>query len=557
MTSRYKLRATIIFFVFGMLYAIIAINLYLIQITHHDFYTNLAYQQYNVTITKTPPRAPIFDRTGKHYLAMNKNCVSAFVLPTQLTSPETLEPFLHHHFPQALKRLHVNRNKHFMFIKRKLTPEQQQLIEQNNIADIKLLSEPSRFYPMQSTGPIIGLTNIDNNGLFGIELRYNSLLAGTPTTCRLEKDARSGYFYFKKETTVVGHNSTPIKLTIDANLQFLAQEALKNTIAKFEAKEGAIIIMNPENGEILAMTCVPCFDPNNTHHLNIDHTKNRIIANAYELGSVIKVFGALAALEEGVVTPDELIDCKNKKTAYVDGRKVNTWHAHGVIPFTDVIALSNNIGIATVAKRIGLPLYDHYIRMGFGSKTGLSLPGEHKGFVNPPYNWSKQSIISLSYGYEISATILQLATAFCMIANNGYKVVPKLILSPETSSIFPDQTQLDKQVKLYSDENIKTIKYILEQTTLRGTTHRAQIKGYRIMSKTGTANILIDGKYNPQENIYTVAGIVQKDDYQRVIVTFIKQAAQKNAFASTVAAPLFETIAKHMLIGERIISYSA
>ena len=143
----------------------------------------------------------------------------------------------------------------------------------------------------------------------------------------------------------------------------------------------------------------------------------------------MKVCAALAALEEGVVTPDELIDCKNSLTTHIDGRIINTVQAHGIIPFTDVIAFSNNIGIAIVAKRLE---YKHCMiitnKLGFGSKTGIKFPGENTGFVNPPENWSKQSIISLSYGYEVSATLLQLACAFCMIAT-GYKVTPTLIVN--------------------------------------------------------------------------------------------------------------------------------
>jgi len=324
----------------------------------------------------------------------------------------------------------------------------------------------------------------------------------------------------------------------------------------------------------------------------------------------MKVCAALAALEEGVVTPQELIDCKNTLTTQVDGRTINTVQAHGIIPFTDVIALSNNIGIAIVAKRLGTTLYDHYKRLGFGTKTGIEFPGENSGFVNPVDKWSKQSIISLSYGYEVSATILQLACAFCTIAT-GYKVKPTLILglnpsihpfhehsgraeggqntlssnNPSLDAIksIPvaeesknkllyspnnnkDLTPLALSVpagdvskgtnvkKLYSDESRTIIKEILEKTTLYGTARRARMKGYRVMSKTGTANMLIDGKYDPEKNLYSCAGIIEKDDYQRVIVTFVKQANKKNIYASTVAVPLFESVAERMLIHDTIIS---
>ena len=544
MTSRYHIHTTIIFFIFCTLYILLIANLYVIQIKKHDFYKNLARQQYHVSITKSPPRAPILDRTGKQ-LAMNKDSVSAFILPAQITNPETLEPFLQQYFPRALNRLHMNRTKNFMYIKRKLTEEQQQLLVNHNISDIKLLHEPSRFYSIPSASSLVGLTDIDNNGLFGIELQYNGLLGGKPTTYWLERDARSGYFYFKKKTTVTGHDATAVQLTIDSNLQFFAADELNTTMQQFAAQEGAVIIMNPDNGDILALASIPHINPNNTKELNLSATKNKAISDAYELGSVFKVFSALACLEEGVVTPDELIDCKNKKTAFIDGRKINTWRAQGIIPFTDIVSLSNNIGMAIVAKRLDKKLYDHYIRMGFGSKTGIIFPGENKGIVNPPSNWSKQSIISLSYGYEVSTTLLQLATAFCMIANNGYKIQPKLVISQEDKK--------NKQAPLYAETSIQAIKNILEQTTLRGTSRHARIKGYNVMSKTGTANMLIDGSYDTKKNIYTCGGIIEKNNYQRVIVVFIKQAEKKGLYAATVATPLFERIATRMLIHDRII----
>ena len=544
MIHSFRLRSTMIFFIFIALYGIIGINLYIIQIKHHSFYKKLADKQYHVTITQTPARGPIFDRTGNNYLAMNKDYVAAFLLPNQLKDQQSALCFLKKHFPSALKRFEHNKDKHFMFIKRRLSPQEIEIITAENNPDIFMLSEPGRYYPLACASPIIGLTNIDNKGLLGTELLYNHILAGKPTVCRLKKDARSGYYYFKKETTIQGDSGQPLHLTIDTDLQFLVHEAVQQTVNTFKAQEAAAIIMDPQSGEILAMLSYPYFDPNNASTAHPENFRNRIITDAHELGSVMKVYAALAALEEGVVTPDELIDCQNTLTTHIDGRTINTVQAHGIIPFTDVIALSNNIGIAIVAKRLGTKLYDYYKRLGFGYKTGIKFPGENVGFVNPPEKWSQQSIISLSYGYEISATILQLACAMCVIAT-GYKVVPVLIKDISNN--------VSKGTPLFSDAARNTIKEILEKTTQYGTARRARIKGYRIMSKTGTANMLIDGQYNTEKNLYTCAGIVEKDKYQRVIVTFVKEAQRKNIFASTVAVPLFEAIAERMLIHEKII----
>ncbi|HRN78599.1 MAG TPA: penicillin-binding protein 2 [Candidatus Dependentiae bacterium] len=542
--QKYKIRSSIIFLFFCILYTMIIFNLYLIQIRHANFYIQLGNQQYLVTISKLPPRAPIYDRTGTHPLAINQDCVSAFILPAKLESPNMLKPFLQEHFPETYTQLEQHPHKQFMYIKRKLTPDQQKLLADHAIPDIRLLNEPHRFYPLDAAASLVGITDIDNNGLMGIEYICNKTLAGTPDTFCLEKDARSGLFYFKKETKITGEHGTPVRLTINNDLQFLVHEAVKNTVQHYESVEGAAIVMDPDNGEILAMVSYPHFDPNNTEQLNLEFTKNRVITEAYELGSVFKIFAALAALEENVTSPDEIIDCKNTRTTYVDGRKINTPREHGEIPFKDVVGFSNNIGIAIVAKRLNEKLYDHYTKLGFGNKTGIQLPGEHKGFVNPPGNWSKQSIISLSYGYEVSATLLQLATAMCVIANGGYKIIPQIILPYD---------KVTKEHPLYSPENLVTIKNILEHTAQKGTTKRTQIPGYRIMSKTGTANMLINGEYDTNKNLFTCAGIIDQGTYKRVIVTFIKQANRTNIFASTVAAPLFKTIAQHTIIQDRII----
>ena len=545
MNTSCKLRTFFIFVCFLFIYVVILFNLYLIQILNADYFANLAHKQYNITITTQPPRAIIYDR-HKNPVAVNKESLSAFILPHKIEDPKNLKYFLNKNFPSALERLNNHKNKFFMYVKRKLTPEQLQLIDMNNISDIKILTEPSRFYPIDSMGTIIGVTDIDNKGLFGIERELNKQLAGSSTTMTLEKDARSGHFYFKKETTIAGKDSQPVTLTIDSKLQFLANEELKDVISKFEAKEGAVIIINPDNGHILAMTNYPHFNPNETTNLDLELTKNCALTNSYEFGSVMKVFVALAALDEGVVTPDELIDCENVKQTKVDGMSFTTLFSAGLIPFSEVVEKSNNIGMVKVAKRLGPKLYDHYLRMGFGKKTGLGLGGEVNGFINHPTKWSKRSIISLSFGYEITATLLQLARAFGIIANNGYEVTPQLILKEnDTTKTYPK--------RLYDEKVIDQIKAIMQNTVTKGTAKKAAIKGYKIMGKTGTANLVIDGTYNTSKNIYSFVGIIEKDNYKRVIATYVKESPQKGLYSSLIVVPLFEQIAEKLLIHDKII----
>jgi len=545
MNNTLKTRSITVFCFFCLLYGIVVVNLYFIQILHSPYYVKLGEKQHNVTLTCPAPRALVLDRHGMP-LALNKESCAAFLVPSQLEDEKKVLEFLHHHFPEAYARFAAHKKTHFFYIKRRLSKIEIELIEKSNIPDIKILHEPSRYYPNHTAATIVGITDIDNNGLFGVEFQYNQQLTGTAATYTLERDARSGRFHFNKEVQTAGQENANVTLTIDSTLQFLVHEEVAHTMEKYDAQEGAAIVMDPLTGDILAMVSLPTFNPEETRALDMQRTKNKVVTDAYELGSVVKILAAIAAFEEGVVTPDELIDCKNVATTYVDGRKINTVKSsvRGLISFAEVIAVSNNIGIALIAKRLQEKLYDHYVRMGIGQKTTIEFPGEHKGFVNPPNAWSKQSIISLSYGYEVSFTLLQLACIFSMIAQDGYHVDPHLIM---------ENNRKHSHMQLYSADTMRTIQALLERTTLEGTAKKAAIKGYKVMSKTGTANMLINGQYVQDKNLFTCASIVQKGDYQRVIVSFIKECKGNNLYASIVAAPLNEAIAQKVLINEKII----
>jgi cell division protein FtsI (penicillin-binding protein 3) len=542
-SSQSKQRLLIVFFIGILGYIAILMNVYIVQIRQGSFFSTIGQQQWCTNITTYPPRAWIYDRTGKQPLAMNKDSLAAFIVPTTLHEPKALNEFLLKHFPAAHERLLTHSHHHFMYVKRKLTHTEQQLIEQSNLKDIHLIKEPQRVYPVESMGPLLGITDIDNQGIFGIELLYNNHLAGSPTTHLIEKDARSGQYYFAKETKVQGISGTSLTLTIDSDLQFLAYEELKETVHAFASQEGSVIIMDPTNGDILVMATYPDFDPTKLTTDDIANTRNRPITDTYEFGSVMKAFVALAALEEGLVHPDELIDCENTKMTFLHGARVTTWREHGLLTFTDVIAKSNNIGIVKVAQRLGNKLHDHYLRCGFGKKTGILFPGEQPGFVNPPHRWTRPSLISLSFGYEITATLLQLACAYALIANEGKPVIPRLVLDQE----LPPQ-----ETPRYSPQAINAFRTILQETITHGTAQRASMPGFLVMGKTGSANLVIDGVYNPEHSIFTFASIIEKGAYKRVIVTFIKEInKQRGILASSVAVPLSERIAHKMIIRDQ------
>jgi cell division protein FtsI (penicillin-binding protein 3) len=536
------------FFIFSILFALYCIiigNLYSMQVKKQDFFKNMGDKQYSISMTTLPERAYIFDRNGTP-IALNKDSFAAFILPKQITDRAAIEAFLEKHFPTAATRLAQAWDKNFFFIARKLTLEQQETIGMANISDIHILQEPSRFYPYKCLGTILGITDIDNHGIMGLEQEYDEILRGSETTHILKKDARSNHFYFEKELAIQGTASEPITLTIDADLQFKITEILQNTIEELQAKEGAIVIMNPENGEICAMTSYPYFDPNNTEHLEIETTKNRPATQAFETGSVIKTFCALAALDLGLTTLDELINCENTKETKVEGIRVRTTHPHGIIPFKEVIQNSNNIGTVKIAKRINEKLYDYYKLLGFGQPTGLHFPGEQKGFVNPPQKWSAYSIVSLSFGYEITTTLLQLARALSVIYNGGYLVTPTLISANAPANKLSGTPLISQKTR----DDVDTI---LQACVQEGSGKRGRITGYKIAGKTGTANILENGKYNEDKHLNTFIGYVEKDSYKRVITVSVKES-KKAAYSSIITAPLFKKAAEALLIHDHIIA---
>lgn len=541
-----KIRSVLIFLFFIFLYGSVIVNLYFLQIRQSSFFSTLANRQYHIELTSHPARGEIFDRYGRP-VAVNKESLSAFILPKQIQDKAGLSNFLQQHFPQALERLESYHDKHFMYVSRRFPLDICERAQCDQIIDLKFMKEPSRFYPNEAMGQIVGITNIDNQGLFGIEQIYDTVLAGKPSQVVLEKDARSNHFYFQQALQKGGTPGKPVRLTIDSDLQYLAQAAVAEATERLQAELGMALVMDPKNGEILALVSAPDFDPNNiSADLDFANTKPTPITDAYEFGSIMKVFVALGALAEGVVQPDEIIDCENRAETQIDGMRFTTtkFSVGGEMPFSEVVSRSNNIGMVKVAKRLGEKLYDHYKRCGFGAKTGVNFLGEQAGFISHPSKWSKRSIISLAFGYEISATLLQFARAFSLIANGGYLVTPTLIL---------DEPRPEPQKK-YESDVIEIVQDILRETVQNGTGVRAKIHGYDVMGKTGTANLAMDGSYSQDNLIFTFAGIVQKGSYQRVIVTCIKDAqSSKKLYGANTAAPLFEKIAEQMLVHDRVV----
>lgn len=546
MTLISPLRTSVISIFFTLLFLVALGHLSILQIFEHPFFTDVAHRQYEVVVTKHSPRALIFDRSG-FPIAMNKEVFSAFITPNNLKNKNAVVSFLKKQFPSAHERFAKKSSSCFMYIKRHLSQKDIDTIAEADLADIRLLREQSRFYPHPSLGTIIGTTDIDNQGIAGLELMFNSQLSGKPAIYKLQKDARSHCYYFEKKTTDAGVDGAPITTTINSDLQFIAYNTLQKHVEKWGAQEGAALILDPASGDILAIAGVPDFNPNQPAPEDPFLSKNRILTEVREFGSVMKVFTALAALIEKAVTPDEIIDCENRKETFIEGIKITTWKAFGKLTYTDVIRRSNNIGTSKVALRIGKKLYEHLKEFGFGSATNLGFPGEQTGFILAPKFWSRATPMTLSYGYAISATMLQLACGFALISNRGIAVKPRLIVSP-TNQTWP---QLKR---ICQPEPVDALRNIITLNREGNTAIKGHIPGYEIMGKTGSADILVNKKYDKTRSLYTFAGIVENKNYRRVIVVYIREPRphKGHLYAADIAVPLFKEIAQQMLVREKI-----
>ncbi len=539
-----QFRVSLVVALFFVFFLVALGHLCIIQILHHDFYTNLGKRQYYIQITQQPSRGIFYDKHTSP-LALNQESYSLFVTPNQMEFPKETLKFIQQHFPEQTHRLETAAPQaSFIFIKRHLSPEEYNLIHNAQLTDLHLLKEHKRFYLAPSLAHTIGITDVDNKGLTGLEMVHEKILAGIPTTYILQKDARIGSFYFEKTALQEGQEGSDIPLTFDQNIQTIAYKELKDWVQKWQAKEGMVLICNPQDGAILASAMYPDSDPNNPTTIEQQHLKNRCFTESYELGSVMKVFSALAALEDGAVTPDEIIDCRNTKETLINGIRVTTWKAGGKLSFTDVIRQSNNIGTSLVSLRLGKKLHHYLTKYGFAQKTDLQFPGEATGSITPLAQWSKATPLSLSFGYELRTSALQLATAFGMIANNGTLVAPRILAESPI-----------KKKNIASSEAVAQIREIITINKTTTPHHKAQVPGYLIQGKTGTAHLLSNGQYDPTRNIYTFAGIIEQGSYQRVIVIIIKEPykdAQTNLYAASVAAPLFNKIAQQLVVIEKI-----
>ncbi|HEX8750067.1 MAG TPA: penicillin-binding protein 2 [Nitrospira sp.] len=534
-------------------FGIILFRLVTLQVLQAAELTARADRQHQKSVTLEGARGAVTDRHGK-VLAMNMEVPSIFGVPTSLDSPtnaaRSLSPVLRIRRGEIEKKL--RQDKHFVWLARKVEPEQGQRLEQLSIDGIGMVMEGRRFYPK---GPllahVLGFVGMDGLGLEGLERRYEAQLHGEKRVTILQRDALGRTVFpkgLREQVPAPGHALT---LTIDEVIQYIAEKELAEAVNNAHAKAGTIIVIEPQSGAILAMAVSPRFDPNTVASLTADRWRNRALTDTYEPGSTMKVVVAAAALEEKVMMPGSMVFGENGRMTIAN----TTIHDHeklGWMTFAQMIQKSSNIGAAKTGMLLGEQRMYRYLQaFGFGQRTDVDLPGEVGGLLKSPREWGRRSLASISMGQEVGVTPLQMVSAVSAIANDGVLMKPYVV-----SEVRDQKGQLLKNIlphvrrRVVSPDTARTLTTILEGVVTNGTGMKAAISGYRVAGKTGTAQKVDPrtGTYSSSLSVGSFVGFVPADAPRLAMIIVIDEP-QGEAWGGVVAAPVFRRV------GEQVLTY--
>lgn len=539
-------RISVLVIVALLFWIVLFLRLFQIQILDRGKYVEKARNQYLYASELKSARGIIFDRKLR-YLAINRNSWSLGIDATKVIDPEIAA----YHFSNVFNKSknyyleQLEREHTFFWLARGVNEEVVNQIEDLKIPGVRIIKAPKRYYPQNRlAAQLVGFTDIDLNGLSGVELAKNQVLQGSHGLAVYQKDALG-----KTQTDINYPAKKPkrgknIILTIDNTYQWIVEEEIQCVVDTFDADAATVIITNPATGEILAMAAKPDFDPNEAGRYSPNSWRNRAITDSYEPGSTFKPIIMSAVLEEGLKSPDDLIYCENGKYKIYD-RTIEDVTGYSWLSLNKVIKKSSNIGMAKIAKDLNKNVIYQYVRdFGFGVKTGLELPGETTGELKNTIEWSKFTPIAMSYGYEISVTPIQMAMAFGAIANGGFLLKPKIYLGVSdepTTNIAPIQPEVIRRV--ISDSTSKMITRMLEDVVFDGTGRRAFVEGLRIAGKTGTTkkyDIQIQ-KYSVNKFISSFIGFFPAESPQ-ILVYVMVDNPKKAYLGGEVAAPSFKRI---------------
>jgi cell division protein FtsI (penicillin-binding protein 3) len=541
--------ALIVFWMLG-----ISARLVYLQVSRHDNLVERARQQQQDAVETMPQRGPLLDRQERE-LARSVETISLFVAPDEIPDSGSVECTVN----SLSRALGLDRKaltgeitqakaagRRFLWVARRVEADKATKLTALNLPGLHYRSEPKRYYPNGSLAAhVLGYVGLDGLGLGGLERFYNEKISGEPGKLFIEKDSRGRAYESFEIPAKAGQT---IVLTIDQSIQYKTEQALTEAVKQAHAKSGTAIVLDPHTGEILALANFPTFDPNSVGEAPAEARRNWALENIYEPGSTFKIVAFSAAIEKGLVKPDDKIDCQMGAIT-IAGRVIHDHHAFGTLTITEALEKSSNVAAIKLGIRVGdATMYDYITRFGFGSRTGVELPSETVGLVRPLARWQPSSIGSIAMGQEIGVTPLQMAAAFGALANNGLRVAPHLVREIRTSTGDTLYRARPEERRVISPETATALRGMLEGVTIKGTAKKAQLDGYSAAGKTGTAQ-KIDPKtksYSKTKHVASFVGFAPVGNPAAVIIVVIDEPA--GAYhGGDVAAPVFRAIAEQVL----------
>ena len=524
-------------------------RLVFLQIFSYGKFVKQAGHQQQRAIPLAAKRGVIYDRSG-HELAMSVLVDSAFAVPSEVKDLPTAVSLItritgdDYNVVLADCRAH----KTFCWVARKASDETIERINSLKLQGIHFQKEPKRFYPARDlAAQVLGSVGMEDSGQSGIEHEFDDELRGRPGKMFISVDAKRRWFADVETQPDPGDN---LVLTIDKNIQYIAEKELDQAIHDTQAIAGTVIVENPRTGEILALANRPTFNPNLRKQITPGALTNRAVSYVYEPGSTFKLVTISAALEEKITNPDELFDCQMGSIVY-NGMRIRDSKPHGILPVWGVLAESSDVGAIKIALRLGEDRFYKYIRAyGFGQQTGIELPGETRGLTKPPSRWSKVSIAAISMGQEIGISPIQLAGLISTFANDGVWVAPRILTgtvqprgTPQTVAFHPGAAH-----RVISPYTAAEMRSMMQKVVLEGTGRKAILEGYTSAGKTGTAQKVdpATGAYSKTKYIGSFAGFAPLNNPQIVVAVILDSAVGLHQ-GGQISAPVFKRITQQVL----------
>ena len=530
--------------------AAIEARLVYLQVVQHDELLARAERQQMRTVEAPAKRGELLDRRGR-VLAYSVDADTIYAVPTEIEDADAAAAKLCAALADCSRRERetmaerIRRGRAFAYVRRQASPEQAKRVAALGMAGIGFMKESRRFYPNKELAAhLLGYVGIDNGGLNGIEAAYDSLIKGRPGTVLIQTDARRAAFSRIERPPTTG---ATLELTIDQYLQHIVERELRAGVEENRAAGGSAVVMDPHTGEILALANFPTYNPNAYREFRPEQRRNRAIQDLYEPGSTFKIVTASAALEQGVVKPEDIINVAGGRITF-GSRVIRDTHDYGALSFEDVIVKSSNVGSIRVGLKLGPERLSSYVRrFGFGRRSSPDFPGETPGIVWDPSKLTDSAVASVSMGYQVGVTPLQMAAAVSSVANGGELIEPRAIRAVTRDG---ERKPVPKKVlhRTITPRVAAEMTTMMEAVVERGTATLAQIPGYTVAGKTGTASKLIGGRYSRSEYNASFVGFVPSRNPVLTIVVVIDSPHGRNGYyGGPVSAPIFRRIAESAL----------